>query len=126
MSKVVFNHFDKVPWVDEAKKAAVPKEVYEKAQASGAKRKMLATGETGIYVQYSELPAGYRIEPHAHSHDEVITLLAGSCTVDGGTVMQANDAVCITGGTVYGFTAGDEGMTFLTIRGGDSVTNFTK
>ena len=126
MSKVVFNHFNSVPWVDEAKKAAVPKEVYEKAAASGAKRKMLATGETGIYVQYSELPPGFRIDAHAHSHDEVITLLAGSCSVDGGTEMRANDAVCITGGTVYGFTAGDEGMTFLTIRAGDSVTNFTK
>ena len=32
--------------------------------------------------------------------------------------------VLIKGGTVYGFTAGPEGMVFLTIRGGDSVTNF--
>ena len=81
-------------------------------------------GETGIYVQYSELPAGFRIDAHAHSHDEVITLISGSCTVDGGTTMRASDTVCIKGGTVYGFTAGPEGMVFLTIRGGDSVTNF--
>ena len=31
-----------------------------------------------------------------------------------------------SGMKIYGFTAGDEGMTFLTIRAGDSVTNFTK
>ena len=53
-------------------------------------------------------------------------LLSGSCTVDGGTTMTANDAVCIEGGTEYGFTAGDEGMVFVTIRGGDSVTNFNR
>ena len=126
MSQVTFNHFDGVPWVDEAKKKAVPAEVSEAAAKAGARRKMLATGETGIYVQYSERPAGFRIDAHKHSHDEVIMLISGSCTVDGGTVMRANDAVCIEGGTEYGFTAGDEGMVFVTIRGGDSVTNFSK
>jgi quercetin dioxygenase-like cupin family protein len=124
MSEVTFNHFDTVPWVDENKKKAVPAEVIADAAKAGARRKMLAQGETGIYVQYSELPANFRIDAHAHSHDEVITLLSGSCTVDGGTTMRANDAVCIKGGTVYGFTAGPEGMVFLTIRGGDSVTNY--
>ena len=124
MSEVTFNHFDTVPWVDETKKKAVPAEVIAEAAKAGARRKMLAQGETGIYVQYSELPAGFRIDAHAHSHDEVITLISGSCTVDGGTTMKASDTVCIKGGTVYGFTAGDDGMVFLTIRGGDSVTNF--
>jgi quercetin dioxygenase-like cupin family protein len=126
MSKVTFNHFDAVPWVDENKKKAVPAEVIANAAKAGARRKMLAQGETGIYVQYSELPPGFRIDAHTHSHDEVIMLLAGSCTVDGGTTMTANDAVCIEGGTEYGFTAGDEGMVFVTIRGGDSVTNFNR
>jgi quercetin dioxygenase-like cupin family protein len=125
MSTVIFNHFDKVPWVDELKKAAVPKDVIETAKKAGAKRKMLAEGQTGIYVQYSELPAGFRIDAHKHSHDEVIMLLSGSCTVDGGTEMKVNDAVCISGGTVYGFTAGSDGMRFLTIRAGDSVTQFS-
>ncbi len=124
MSDVTFNHFDTVPWVDEKKKKGVPDEVIAEAAKAGARRKMLATGETGIYVQYSELPPGFRIDAHAHSHDEVITMISGSCTVDGGTTMRANDSVCIKGGTVYGFTAGPEGMVFLTIRGGDSVTNY--
>ena len=124
MSDVTFNHFDTVPWVDEKKKKGVPDDVIAEAAKAGARRKMLATGETGIYVQYSELPPGFRIDAHAHSHDEVITMISGSCTVDGGTTMGANDSVCIKGGTVYGFTAGPEGMVFLTIRGGDSVTNY--
>ena len=89
MSEVTFNHFDTVPWVDETKKKAVPAEVIAEAAKAGARRKMLAQGETGIYVQYSELPAGFRIDAHAHSHDEVITLISGSCTVDGGTTMGA-------------------------------------
>src|SRR5215216_5574312 len=83
MSEVTFNHFDTVPWVDETKKKAVPAEVIAEASKAGARRKMLAQGETGIYVQYSELPANFRIDAHAHSHDEVITLISGSCTVDG-------------------------------------------
>ena len=124
MSDVTFNLFDTVPWVDETKKKAVPAEVIAEAAKAGARRKMLAQGETGIYVQYSELPPKFRIDAHAHSHDEVITLISGSCTVDGGTTMQASDTVCIKGGTVYGFTAGDKGMGFLTIRGGDSQTNY--
>jgi len=125
MSDVTFNLFDTVPWVDETKKKAVPAEVIAEAAKAGARRKMLAQGETGIYVQYSELPPKFRIDAHAHSHDEVITLISGSCTVDGGTTMHASDTVCIKGGTVYGFTAGDDGMVFLTIRGGDAQTNFT-
>jgi len=124
MTDVTFNLFDAVPWVDETKKKAVPAEVIAAAAKSGARRKMLAQGETGIYVQYSELPPKFRIDAHAHTHDEVITLISGSCTVDGGTTMQATDTVCIKGGTVYGFTAGDDGMVFLTIRGGESQTNF--
>lgn len=121
-----YYHFDATDWVDEAKKKGVPKEVYEAAQKAGAKRKMLAQGETGIYVQYSEIPPGWRIEPHTHSHDEVIMLLAGSCQIDNGEHMTAKDAVCLGANVEYGFTAGPEGMTFLTIRAGDSVTQFTK
>ena len=124
MSEVTFNLFDTEPWVDENKKKSVPADVIAEAAKAGARRKMLAQGETGIYVQYSELPAHFRIDAHAHTHDEVITLISGSCTVDGGTTMQASDTVCIKGGTVYGFTAGDKGMVFLTIRGGDSQTNY--
>src|SRR5688500_14393132 len=124
MSEVTFNHFDTVPWVDETKKKAVPAEVIADAAKAGARRKIVAEGETGIYLQYSDLPACFRIDAHAHSHDEVITLISGSCTVDGGTPMGASDTVCIKGGTVYGFTAGPEGMVFLTIRAADSVTKF--
>lgn len=121
-----YYHFDSTPWVDEAAKKGVPKEVYEAAQKAGARRKMLANGETGIYVQYSDLPPGWRIEPHSHSHDEVIMLLAGSCVIDGGEEMHAKDAICLKGGFEYGFTAGKDGMSFLTIRGGDSITTFAK
>lgn len=117
--------FETTPWVDEAKKKGVPKEVYEAAQKAGARRKMLANGENGLFVQYSELPAHYRIEPHTHSHDEVIMLLAGSCTLDSGETMNAKDAICLAANVEYGFTAGDGGMTFLTIRGGESVTKFS-
>jgi quercetin dioxygenase-like cupin family protein len=121
---VIFNNFDQTEWVDELAKAKVDPEVARAAMAAGAKRKMLASGETGLFVQYSDLPANYRIDPHTHSRGEVIVVLGGSCTVDGGNEMGTNDTVCIGADTRYGLTCGPDGMRMLTIRAGDSVVNF--
>ena len=53
----------------------------------------------------------------------VIVLLAGSCQLLGdGPTLAAPDSVVLPGGLEYGFTAGPEGMTFLTIRTGKSGT----
>jgi quercetin dioxygenase-like cupin family protein len=121
---VIFNKFDQTDWVDELAKGTVDPSVALAAIAAGAKRKMLAAGETGLFVQYSDLPANYRIEPHTHSHGEVIVVLGGSCTVDGGSEMLPNDTVCISAETRYGITCGSEGMQMLTIRAGDAVVTF--
>lgn len=121
---VIFNRFDDVDWVDELAKAKVDREVALAAMAVGARRKMLASGETGLYVQFSDLPANYRIEPHTHSHGEVIVVVSGSCTVDDGETLEPNDAVCISAETRYGITCGPDGMTMLTIRAGDAVVDF--
>jgi quercetin dioxygenase-like cupin family protein len=121
---VTFHHFDSTDWVDELAAGKVDRDLALAARAAGARRKMLAAGESGLYVQYSEFPPGYRIDPHTHSHGEVIMVLAGSCTVDGGEVMRPNDAVCIEAGTSYGITCGPAGMTMLTIRAGDAVVSF--
>jgi quercetin dioxygenase-like cupin family protein len=61
--------------------------------------------------------------PHSHDHDEMIVLLEGSCTMlGGGPTLEAHDSMVLLSGYEYGFTAGDDGMKFLTIRSGAAGT----
>jgi quercetin dioxygenase-like cupin family protein len=107
---------DELPWPDESKGGA-PKELVEEARRKGAKRKFLARGEGGFHSQYSVFPAGYTVPMHSHDHDEMIIVLDGGCTLlDGGPTLGKHDSMVLHGGYEYGFTAGADGMTFLTIR----------
>ncbi len=108
---------DELPWPDEDKVGTAPKELVEEARRRGAKRKFLARGEGGFHSQYSVFPPGYAVPLHSHDHDEMIVVLEGSCTLlDDGPTLRAHDSMVLHGGYEYGFTAGDDGMTFLTIR----------
>jgi quercetin dioxygenase-like cupin family protein len=122
----VVRHFDAIEWVDEAKFGRVSADVVGEAQRAGARRKFLNRGDEGLYVQYSTMPAGFRIAPHSHSHGEVLYILRGGCTVEpSGEQLGADDSAVIPGGHEYGFTCGPDGMEFLTIRPGDAQTSFT-
>jgi quercetin dioxygenase-like cupin family protein len=115
---------DEIPWPDEAKTPGAPKELIEEAKRKGARRKFLARGDGGFHSQYSEFPPGYTVPMHSHDHDELIVVLDGSCTLLGdGPTLHAHDSMVLRGGYEYGFTAGDDGMSFLTIRTG--VANVT-
>jgi quercetin dioxygenase-like cupin family protein len=113
---------DEVPWPDEGATNA-PRELVEEAKRRGAKRKFLARGEGGFHSQYSVFPPGFTVPPHSHDHDEMIVVLDGSCTMSGGgPSLKAHDSMVLHGGHEYGFAAGPEGMTFLTIRTGVAAT----
>lgn len=115
--------FDQIDWVDERALGKAPPELIEEAERLGARRKRLATGQAGFHMTYNAMPAGYRVPSHVHGHDEMIIVLAGGAVVDGGEiVLDERDAIVLEGGYEYGFTCGDEGMTFLTIRMADSTT----
>ena len=117
-----FFRVEEVPWPDEGRTNA-PRALVEEAQRLGAKRKFLARGEGGFHSQYSVFPAGYTVSRHSHDHDEMIVLLDGSCTMlDDGPTLAAHDSMVLLGGHEYGFTAGPDGMTFLTIRTGAAQT----
>jgi hypothetical protein len=127
-----FFKIEELPWPDEAKEGNAPRELVEEAQRLGAKRKFLARGQGGYYSQYSVFPPGYTVPMHSHDHDEMIVILAGGCTMLGadqqatGQQLTAHDSVVLLGGFEYGFTAGDEGLTFITIRNGVAETNLAK
>ena len=113
---------DDIDFPDETQSGA-PKALVESAQKSGAKRKYLAKGEGGFHSQISWFPAGYTVPSHMHGHDELIMVLEGSLTMlDGGPTLGPLDSMALEAGHEYGFTAGDEGMTFITIRKAESST----
>jgi quercetin dioxygenase-like cupin family protein len=108
---------DEIPWPDEAREGNAPRALVEEAKQKGAKRKFLARGEGGFHSQFSVFPAGYTVPLHSHDHDELIIVLEGSCSLlDDGPTLKAYDSMVLIGGHEYGFTAGPDGMRFMTIR----------
>ena len=117
-----FFDISEIPWPAE-EPATAPAELVAEARRLGARRKFLARGEGGFHSQVSEFPAGYTVPMHAHSHDELIVILDGGCTMlGGGPALDAGDSMVLVAGYEYGFEAGDHGMTFMTIRTGASST----
>jgi quercetin dioxygenase-like cupin family protein len=121
--------FDDIEWVDELAAPTVPAELREAAQSRGARRKRMATGQAGFFMNHNVMPAGFTVPVHSHDHDELIVVVAGGCTMAGdgaagdGRALAANDAMVLRAGHRYGFTCGPEGMTFLTIRTAEAGTS---
>jgi quercetin dioxygenase-like cupin family protein len=119
--------FDRVEWVDEAAFGRADPAMVAAAQALGARRKFLARGEEGLYVQWSTMPAGYRVAPHSHTEGEVLFVLRGGCTIEPtGAQLGPSDSAVIPAGQEYGFTCGPSGMDFLAIRAGDARSSFVE
>ena len=117
--------YDEIPWDDlrNAPKGvkAAPTELVEKAKKRGARRKKLAQGEGGFFMNHSVLPPDFRVPPHSHSHDELIVVLTGGCCFDDGVgKLGPDDSIVIRADYRYGFTCGPDGMEFLTIRMGEA------
>lgn len=104
-----------------------PRALVEQAKKTGARRKKLVKGEGGFFMNRSVLPAGFRVPPHRHNHDEMLVILRGGCEFDDGLAsLGADDTIVINANTRYGFTCGSEGMEFLTIRAGESSTSLAE
>ncbi len=120
-----FLMFDQIDWAVEGPSA--PAELVALAKEQGARRKKMATGQGGFYMNHSEMPPGFTVPTHTHDHDELIVVLDGGCTIlDGGPTLAANDAVAIEAHHAYGFTCGPDGMRFLTIRRGEAATTLDR
>ena len=121
--------YDNIEW-DSMKNApkgvkAPPAALVEQAQKMGARRKKLAKGEGGFFMNRSFLPADFRVPPHSHGHDELIVVLKGGCAFDDGVAnLSPDDSIVIHANFRYGFTCGSNGMEFLTIRMGEAGVSF--
>jgi quercetin dioxygenase-like cupin family protein len=116
---------DEIEWPDE-QPASAPQELVAEAKRLGARRKFLARGVGGYHSQISEFPAGYTVPMHSHDHNEMIVVLEGGCSMlDGGPSLKAGDSMVLIANYEYGFVAGDDGMTFMTIRTGEASTTVT-
>jgi len=120
--------YQEIEWDDVLKTAkpgmAPPRELVEQAKKSGARRKKLVKGEGGFFMNRSVLPAGFRVPPHSHDHDELMVVIHGGCAFDDGLAeLGADDSIVIRASYRYGFTCGPEGMEFLTIRAGEALTS---
>ena len=117
--------YDQIEWDNPRKTAkpgtAPPKELVDQAKKTGARRKKLVQGDGGFFMNRSVLPAGFRVPPHSHNHDEMIIVLKGGCRFDDDLAdLGADDTIVINANYRYGFTCGPEGMEFLTIRAEDA------
>jgi quercetin dioxygenase-like cupin family protein len=113
---------DEIEWPEE-EPASAPRELVAEAKRLGARRKFLARGEGGYWSQVSEFPTGYTVPMHSHDHHELIVVLEGGCSMlPDGPALKAGDSMVLVAGYEYGFVAGDDGMTFMTIRTGEANT----
>jgi quercetin dioxygenase-like cupin family protein len=124
MSQATLLRWSEIEWDrprEHAPGARPPEALVREAERTGARRKRIARGEGGFFLNRSQLPPGFRVPPHGHDHDELLVVLAGGCRFDDGLgELGADDAIVIRANTRYGFTCGAEGMDFLTIRAGEA------
>jgi quercetin dioxygenase-like cupin family protein len=113
--------YDQIDWAVED--ASAPAKLVALARETGARRKRMATGQAGFFMNHSEMPAGFTVPTHTHDHDEMLVIMEGGCEIlDGGPTLGANDAVVIQANHAYGFTCGPDGMKFITIRNAEAAT----
>jgi quercetin dioxygenase-like cupin family protein len=68
---------------------------------------------------------GSEIQPHAHTSPEIIYVTAGEL-VFGAQRCGSGSAVFVDADTLYGFRAGDDGVTFINFRGQPRPQYLTK
>ena len=69
-----FLPFDDIEWAVESAEAT-PAELLDAARRSGARRKRMAVGQNGYFMNHSIMPAGFTVPIHAHDHSELLVVL---------------------------------------------------
>ena len=93
---------------------------HDPGEGTGTRRRFLAQGDGGFYVQVVEIPPGFEAPVHSHDHAEVFVVLEGGCRF-GDEPMGPLDMTVVEADEPYGFTAGPDGLRFLVVRGGPAA-----
>ena len=70
---------------------------------------------TSLWLHQNEFPADFEVGLHSHSEDEIIFVTAGSIIL-GRRDYGPGTALAIGADTIYGFHAGESGLTFVNFR----------
>jgi len=84
-----------------------------------------AGSDTELQMFEVRVPPGFVTESHAHDEDEIIFVLEGEMKL-GARVLRSGSSAMIPGKTLYGFTAGADGLRFLNFRARRDSTFHTK
>ena len=68
-----------------------------------------------FWIHRNDFVAGFPADQHAHTEDEIIFVIEGTMVL-GKRQLSPGDAIAVDANTVYGFTAGEEGLSFVTFR----------
>jgi quercetin dioxygenase-like cupin family protein len=113
MAKVqVFNGGD-APWMEQSE----PRPLGYKIHHPGS--------DEELQLFEIQLGPGESIDVHAHDESEIIYILDGSLDL-GAQHVGRGSSVAIPGRTLYGFTAGADGVRFLNFRARQDTTFYTK
>ena len=81
--------------------------------------------ETDLQMFEVRVPPNHVVETHAHDEDEIVYILEGAMIL-GARVLKAGSSAMIPGKTLYGFSAGSDGLVFLNFRARRDATFHTK
>jgi quercetin dioxygenase-like cupin family protein len=124
MSGPIVRRLAELEWETAADQKAEVAALAATADALGARRSRLTSGEHGFHSHVSEMPPGFEVPPHTHDVSELMTILDGSIRVSDGTALGAGDTTVIPAHHRYGFVVGDDGVRFLVVRAADAATAF--
>jgi len=121
----IFRHLAELEWETAKDQKTEVAALAALADAQGARRCRLTTGQHGFHSHISEMPAGFTVPAHAHDVSELMVVLEGSIQVHDGPHLLAGDTAVIPADHRYGFTVGDDGVRFLVARAADAATHFS-
>ena len=131
MPKLQISELDSLRWMarmEGAERASDPSTIEEANQDSDDRmchRIHHPGSDTDLQMFEVRVPPGFTVESHAHDEDEIIFVLEGEMVL-GARVLGAGSSAMIPGKTLYGFSAGADGLRFLNFRARRDVTFHTR
>ncbi len=111
MSRIRFHDEENAPWMD--------------VREFDSAIRMHELGDEKSLQLYEVKMAPHAVaENHSHVQDEIIYVLSGEMHM-GNRIIRAGNSVFITGGSVYGFKTGPDGLHLLNFRPRNDVSHMT-